>query len=252
MLSRSEFCACAAPEGSCIHTPPRKPLLLSLALTIARRAHGCLAPTPRLSRTVRTLTPRAEMRGLIHASLSLVGVVRAQDYCKISTVGGKQAWRDGRCTHKTAPHVATFTSSTHTTKPAFTPSHPPLTGTQARISISARFATRGCSTASTVTGTQSVRRLFAATCVPSLGNQLTHSPRPVVPASHRALLAFNMCTTTTGTDCSAQGFKALAGQSGSFGCAIISNWLPVVNPPDWSEITNGMQFGVQNGDAVRR
>ena len=58
-----------------------------------------------------------------------------------------------------------------------------------------------------------------------------------------------MCTTSTGADCSAAGFQALATQSGSFGCAIVSQWTPVITPPQWDEITNGVQLTVQNGDA---
>ena len=58
-----------------------------------------------------------------------------------------------------------------------------------------------------------------------------------------------MCTISTGTDCSAAGFQALATQSGSFGCAILSVWAPVLTPPQWDPITNGVQLTVQNGDA---
>ena len=58
-----------------------------------------------------------------------------------------------------------------------------------------------------------------------------------------------MCTSTTGTDCSAAGFQSLATQSGSFGCAIVSEWTPVITPPQWDVITNGVQLTVQNGDA---
>ena len=58
-----------------------------------------------------------------------------------------------------------------------------------------------------------------------------------------------MCTISTGTDCSAAGFQALATQSGSFGCAIVSEWTPVITPPQWDPITNGVQLTVQNGDA---
>lgn len=43
-------------------------------------------------------------------------------------------------------------------------------------------------------------------------------------------MTFNMCTQTTGVDCSAVGFAALAVQSGSFGCAIVANWQPVATP----------------------
>ena len=62
-------------------------------------------------------------------------------------------------------------------------------------------------------------------------------------------MAFNMCTTSTGADCSFPGFQALATQSGSFGCAIASEWTPAITPPQWVEITNGVQLTVQNGDA---
>ena len=62
-------------------------------------------------------------------------------------------------------------------------------------------------------------------------------------------MTFNMCTQTTGVDCSAVGFAALAVQSGSFGCAIVANWQPVATPPQWDAITNGVQLSVQNGDS---
>ena len=58
-----------------------------------------------------------------------------------------------------------------------------------------------------------------------------------------------MCTSTSGTDCSVAGFQSLATQSGSFGCAIVSEWTPVITPPQWDPITNGVQLTVQNGDA---
>ena len=56
-----------------------------------------------------------------------------------------------------------------------------------------------------------------------------------------------MCTSTTGTDCSAAGFQSLAFQSGSFGCAIVSEWTPVITP-QWDIIPNGVQLTIQNGD----
>ena len=62
-------------------------------------------------------------------------------------------------------------------------------------------------------------------------------------------IAFNMCTITTGTDCSTTGFHTLATLSGSFGCAIVSEWTPTITPPQWDVITNGVQLTVQNGDA---
>jgi hypothetical protein len=63
------------------------------------------------------------------------------------------------------------------------------------------------------------------------------------------VIQFNMCTVSTGTDCSMLGFEALATQSGGFGCSILSQWEPVITPPTWSETPNGVQMVIQNGDA---
>lgn len=41
-------------------------------------------------------------------------------------------------------------------------------------------------------------------------------------------IEFNMCTVTTGTDCSVAGFQSIATQQGGFGCAILSNWCVVL------------------------
>ena len=64
---------------------------------------------------------------------------------------------------------------------------------------------------------------------------------------------FNMCTPTSppgvSGDCTAPGYKALAWQHGSFGCATIAEWSPIVTPPQWDVIPNGVKMTVQNGDA---
>jgi hypothetical protein len=57
-----------------------------------------------------------------------------------------------------------------------------------------------------------------------------------------------MCTISNGTGCSAAGFQALATHTGSFGCAILSEWTPGITPLQWDLITNGVQLTVQNGD----
>ena len=76
-------------------------------------------------------------------------------------------------------------------------------------------------------------------------------PVCVSPSSARAppLFPFVSHVELTPTLTHRHVAAALATQSGGFGCAIISEWTPVVTPPQWDPITNGVQLTVQNGDA---